>query len=98
MRAIVHYLSSLFILFIYGIQVCPFLESLSPTQLGVPMATALAVQWLLRGPLKQRWVESASYESQVRRQLTLDFILYAASGAVLTLYFTFIHQFPMESG
>ncbi|MEJ1380423.1 MAG: HD domain-containing protein [Candidatus Sedimenticola sp. (ex Thyasira tokunagai)] len=98
MRAIAHYLSSLFILFIYGIQVCPFLESLSPIQLGVPMATALAVQWLLRGPLKQRWVESASYESQVRRQLTLDFILYAASGAVLTLYFTFIHQFPMESG
>lgn len=98
MRAIAHYLSSLFILILYGTQVCPFLESLSPAQLGVPIATALGGQWLLRRPLKQYWVVSASYGLQVRRHLTLDFTLYAVSGTLLSLYFTLAHHFPMESG
>lgn len=98
MRVIAHYISSLVILFLYGNQVCPFLESLTPLQLAGPMALALTAQWLLRRPCSRWLVEQAPYQRQVKRQLTLDFALYALSGIALTLYFTFYHNFPLESG
>ncbi|MDT8446531.1 MAG: hypothetical protein RRB13_06490 [bacterium] len=43
MRASIHYLSGWLLMSLYGIQVCPFLESLTALQLGLPLAVAFGV-------------------------------------------------------
>ncbi len=98
MRAIVHYTSSLLVLILYGVQVCPFLESLSPLQLATPIAVALAAQWLLRPPIRSRLVESAGYELQVRRALGVDLGLFVVGGIAVATFNTLIHDFPVVSG
>jgi HD-GYP domain-containing protein (c-di-GMP phosphodiesterase class II) len=98
MRAIVHYISSLVILLIYGIQVCPLLDSLTPIQLGMPIAAALAIQWLLRLLIAKRLVTNAPYQKQVWRSFTSNLGLYLASGIGVALFNLTVHGFPMESG
>ena len=98
MRTLVHYSTSLLILFIYGVQVCPFLESLTVTQLGIPIVLALAMQWLLRTPLRNSFVIKANREVQVRNSLIVDLALYAAAGISLAAYNTLYYDFPPVSG
>lgn len=98
MRAIVHYSLTVLILSAYGVQVCPFLETLTPTQLSAPIAVAVLVQYalarLLRGPL----VVAASPIHQTRNVLFLEWGLFLASGAGLTAFNTLYFGFPVESG
>ncbi len=98
MRLILHYLASLIILILYGARVCPFLETLTPLQLGGPIAVALAVQWSLQGPLRLRLVDALPYERQVRRRLILEFGLFLLSGVSLMIFNTIHFGFPLESG
>lgn len=98
MRAAVHYLCAIVILSAYGVQVCPFLASLTPVQLSAPIAVALLVQYalgrVLRGPL----VERADYRHQTRNVLALELGLFAASGVGLTVFNILAFGFPVESG
>ena len=98
MRLILHYVAALIILILYGARVCPFLETLTPLQLGGPIAAALAVQWSLQLPLRQRLVDALAYERQVRRRLMLEFGLFLLSGVSLMIFNTIHYGFPLESG
>lgn len=98
LRAIIHYVTSLVILFIYGVQVCPFLDSLTAVQLGLPILLALALQWLLRIPLQSRLVREAPYEKRVRNSLIIDLGLYTTAGIVLAAFNTLYYDFPPGSG
>lgn len=98
MRAIWHYISSLVILLIYGIQVCPLLDSLTPAQLGIPIVVALGIQWLLHLASENLLVANAPYEKQVWRSLSCNLGLFLASGIALALFNQLVYGFPMESG
>lgn len=97
-RAITHYLSAIVILAVYGVQVCPFLETLSVAQLVVPIIAALAVQYVLRTPLRNRFVLSAPYQKQTLRVFQVEYGLFLASGIFLMAFNFFLYGFPLVSG
>lgn len=97
-RAGVHYLSAAVILAFYGVQVCPFLESLTPVQLGVPIAAAMFVQYLLRRPLTAKFVITAPYHKQTIRTFVVEYGLFIATGVFLMIFNSAVYGFPVVSG
>lgn len=53
-RAALHYGASLLLILLYGIQVCPFLEGLTLTQLGAPVVVIFIAMYALRSRLMAR--------------------------------------------
>lgn len=98
MRAMLHYLTTLVVIPIYGIQVCPFIESLQPVQVIIPVSVALAIQFTLRGLLIQRVVEAAPLESRVNRAFWLELLLFITTAIALMFYNTWMYAFPLVSG
>ena len=98
MRLFFHYFSAIVIIAIYGEEVCPFLESLTPFQLLLPLIGALAVALLVRPPLIARYIKPARYQNQSLLVFALDFSLFVGTGVFLKIYNRFVHLFPLESG
>lgn len=97
-RAMVHYVSATIIMGFYGVQVCPFLESLTLTQLLMPIILTLTVQYLLRGPLRARFVETAPFHKQTLRVFQAEYGLFLTSGVFLMVFNTWMYGFPLVSG
>ena len=97
-RAILHYLSAIIILAVYGVQVCPFLETLTVTQLVMPIVGALIVQFALRRPLRKRYVDTAPYQHQTMCVFKVEYGLFLASGVFLMVFNTALYGFPLTSG
>jgi len=72
--ALCHYLIATVLFAVYGDQVCPFLETISPIQLMVPLLLA----YPLRELLVSRIVNGSS--TQVKTQLIIDFALFIIAG------------------
>jgi HD-GYP domain-containing protein (c-di-GMP phosphodiesterase class II) len=98
MRAKLHYLSVLVILPIYGIQVCPYIESLKVWQVVVPIAVALSLQYFLRETLGPRLIVAKALEWRVARTFWLELALFAATAVGLALYNALLYDFPLVSG
>jgi HD-GYP domain-containing protein (c-di-GMP phosphodiesterase class II) len=98
LRATLHYCLLVVILAVYGVQVCPFLETLTPLELGLPLVVVLAVQWLARKPLHARLVLAAPYAIRARRAVSVELSLFAAGGLLLAAFNTVAFGFPVESG
>ena len=98
MRAVAHYLLAVLILSVYGVQVCPFLDSLTPLQLVGPLVAALGVQAGLRWSFFGSLIAAAPPERQVRRTLEIEFTLFFASGILVATFNTLYFGFPAESG
>ena len=98
MRAVAHYLGALVILSAYGVQVCPYLASLTPVQLSVPIAVALLVQFAASRLLTGWIVERSAFRHQTRNVLVLELALFGTSGVVLTVFNFGVYGFPVESG
>lgn len=98
MRAPIHYLIALFVIPIYGIQVCPYIESLRPLQIIIPVAVAFALQYALRTRLMTTCVTGQALENRVSRAFWLELSLFAASAFCLMVYNTVIYDFPLVSG
>lgn len=97
-RGAIHYLSASVILAVYGVQVCPFLETLSVTQLVVPILLTMAVQFALRAPLRARFVNDAPFQKQTFMVFKIEYGLFLASGIFLMIFNTITHDFPLTSG
>lgn len=97
-RARLHYLAAALILGVYGVQVCPFLETLSVVQLVTPILVVLAVQYRLRAPLCRGWVQRAPARDQGHRVMALELGLFVAGSVGLALYNAMVYDFPLESG
>ncbi|MCW9034742.1 MAG: HD domain-containing protein [Rhodospirillales bacterium] len=97
-RGTAHYLTAAVILAVYGVQVCPFLESLTPTQLALPIFITLVVQYFLRIPARRIWVLSAPLNEQVARVLKVELGLFLAGGLAILIYNSVIYDFPVVSG
>ncbi len=93
-----HYLSAAIIVSIYGVQVCPFLESLTWGQLVLPILAAFALQFSLQQVLWPHLVGQADFELQSRRAFALVLGLFLFSGLGLSLFNQWFYQFPLGSG
>jgi len=98
LRAAAHFLSTVVLLSFYGAQICPFLESLSPTQLAAPIGVVLTAALLLRKPLHTRFIDRATPADQPRAAFALDWGLFAVAGIGLTVFNSAVHGFPVGSG
>ncbi|EAR61668.1 hypothetical protein MED92_03697 [Neptuniibacter caesariensis] len=96
-RTATHYLIAMILFSVYGIQVCPFLDSLTPAQLLTPILVAFIAQGSIRAVL-EKWIQQLPYKSQVRAQFKVDIGLFLSSGILLGLYNTVLYSFPLESG
>jgi len=98
MRVFLHYLSAFVIIPFYGIQVCPFLESLPPLQVIIPVGVAMALQAAIRIPLRARLVDSQPLKLKVRRAYWLEAALFLSTALLLMVFNTIVHGFPLVSG
>lgn len=95
-RTTLHYAIALLLFTVYGVQVCPFLESLTTVQLVLPIIVAFIVQWLIHTQV-MRWIAMQPIQNQVKQQFIIDFLLFLLSGIVLGAFNTVIYEFPLES-
>lgn len=96
-RTSFHYLTALILFSVYGIQVCPFLDSLTTEQLLIPILVAFGAQGMIRITLEKR-LKQQPYKQQVKSQFKLDLSLFLIFGTLLGLYNWLMHGFPLESG
>ncbi|MDX8390771.1 MAG: HD domain-containing phosphohydrolase [Mariprofundaceae bacterium] len=98
MRRRIHYALSMVIIPFYGIQVCPFVESLSPFWVAFPIAFLFAIQYLIGIPLSRCLIRQQPLEKQVRYVFTLEMVLFITTGILLMIFNTVTFDFPLPSG
>lgn len=91
-----HYLGALALFSLYGVQVCPFLDSLSTVQLFLPILVIFGAQWALRLWMEKR-IAQQHYKQQVKQQFLTDLGLFSVSGILLGAFNTIVYGFPLES-
>ncbi len=96
-RTTFHYLAALVLFSVYGIQVCPFLDSLTTAQLLLPILVVFSVQWLIRRKLEAS-IARQPYKLQVKTQFKTDLGLFVGFGLLLGSYNAALYGFPLESG
>lgn len=97
-RAAIHYLLAVVILSIYGVQVCPFLESLSTIQLTLPIISSVAILFVLSWLMSRRIHGCIGPMYQPARIFRLQLILFIAAGMGMAIFNTLVYDFPLESG
>lgn len=98
LRAQLHYLLTLIVIGVYGVQVCPFIDSLTVAQLAVPIALIVMLQYVVRSWLVIPMIEQASYKDVVKRTFKLEWALFLFSAVLLTAYNSIVYDFPVGSG
>ena len=96
-RTILHYGLAFLLLSVYGIQVCPFIESLTPLQLLLPSLLVFMLMGACRF-YRGAHFEQQNYKLQVKQQFKLDLFLYVFGGLALSAFNTVYFGFPLESG
>jgi len=97
-RVKLHYSLMVVVLAIYGVQVCPFIESLTLWALLPPLMAVLALQYMLRARFVRKLGEQLVSAQQLRQLLMIEMGLALASGVILTAYNMLVHGFPVSSG
>ena len=97
-RALAHYLLSAVILAVYGGQVCPFLDSLASFNLLGILLSGFLISYGARHLIYQRDSREDLLAGTPGRKFRADFLLFLATGAILTIYNAFRYGFPLESG
>lgn len=95
-RSSIHYLLALFILTFYGVQVCPFLDSLTVTELIMPIVLVFLLLWIIRLQLEKSICQQ-DYKHQVSQQFKTDLGLFLGGAVILGSYNSLIYSFPAES-
>lgn len=95
---VIHYLAALVFIGFYGVQVCPFIESLTSVQLATPLIIIVGIQYLLRSIIVNRIIENTPYEIRVMRKFQLEWALFLFSGILLTFSNSIFYDFPVASG
>ncbi len=97
MRVPLHYLGMMLILPFYGIQVCPFIESLNPVETVITFDAFLLAAFVLRHRLISTRIDRTPLAGQVRRVLIMDLAVIVATGLLLGIYNLVLHEFPLSS-
>ncbi len=88
---------SIVILSIYGIAVCPFIDSLPAINVVLEMAVAFTLQTSLQIFLTRKFVEPFPIRRRSFQQFKSDISTYLLTGAGLGLFNNFFYGFPLES-
>jgi len=83
---------------IYGIQVCPFIDGLSPLEVFATIDSLLLLAFLMRTPLLASMANSLPPARQAWRVLQLELGVLIAAGLFLSVYNMLVHDFPLVSG
>ncbi len=97
-RLVIHYFIAIAIITVYGIQVCPFIETLKVHELASSLLAVMTLLYVLRRPLHEKFVIAAPYRIQSRRSFTVDILLFITAALLLTWFNTLVYGFPVESG
>ena len=97
-RTNLHYAATLIFISIYGVQVCPFIESLTPIELVTPLIIIIGIQYALRLLIIVPLIEGAAYKTQVKRSFQYEWGLFIFSGILLTTTNSLYYDFPVGSG
>jgi HD-GYP domain-containing protein (c-di-GMP phosphodiesterase class II) len=98
MRAPTHYLFAVAALALYGGQVCPFIDSLDLPTWSVILSVFFAAGYALRLPLYRVVVEPAAPERRVARIVGVEWGVFVAMAAGITIYDSLAYDFPLGSG
>lgn len=98
MRVKVHYLCAATILAVYGVAVCPFIESLGPLQLILPIVVAFALQYVARRQICHLLDRRVAPKSRSARYFATELLLFIVVGSLLMTFNTLYYDFPLESG
>lgn len=98
MRAAVHYVTAAVIVPIYGIQVCPFIDTLPAIEIIIPIFIALSLQFTFRRTMINFFVENAALETQTSRAFKVELGLFVFTALALAIYNTVVYGFPLTSG
>jgi class 3 adenylate cyclase len=103
MKVALLYLGGVFLLTFYGIEVCPYLETLPPAELGGIIAGAFLTSYVVRF-LIFGWMDrgvNASAEVDIRTPwlyLRLDLGIWILAGLLITVWNLIHYDFPVGSG
>ena len=93
-----HYLATLIFIGFYGVQVCPFIDGLTPMQLAMPLVIIIGFQYLLRHFAVTKIIHSTDFKQQIKRTFQLEWGLFLVSGILLTASNSIFYDFPVGSG
>ncbi|MBT3601822.1 MAG: adenylate/guanylate cyclase domain-containing protein [Candidatus Latescibacteria bacterium] len=98
-RTLALYALSIVILTYYGIEVCPFLETLSPYELITVFTVAFAISGTFRMLILSRLQSSNELDLQKPWQyLQVDLTMWLLTGILVTGWNAYHYAFPIESG
>lgn len=97
-RAFAHYVLSAAILAVYGGQVCPFLDSLSPITLLGTLLSGFLIAYGVRYRVFKGWMQANLRPGMPGRRFRTEFLLFVAVGAVITIFHSAYYGFPLGSG
>ncbi len=99
MRACIHYFTIMVVIPLYGIRVCPFIETLTPLQVAIPIIAVITAQFMVRKRIIASFVDQAPLKNQVNRLFWLEIAMATVSAMIIMAYNEFIYGFPfVESG
>ncbi|WP_419779309.1 HD-GYP domain-containing protein [Maridesulfovibrio sp.] len=98
MRGILHYVTTVIVLTIYGGRVCPYLASIDLLSWFVELGTFFAVGYGLRVFLLKQIVLKADYIRQPRLQFITEFSVFIMLGFGVLIYNLIFFDFPAVSG
>lgn len=99
MRVLAHYALSIVILTYYGIEVCPYIETLSLRELLLIMSAAFAIAGSCRAIILRHWKLAGHGGLQKPgHYLVLDLGIWLLAGILVTAWNTYHYDFPLESG
>ena len=96
--ALSYYLFSCLFISIYGTIVCPFIDSLPPLQIIMPLTVFFAIQWMLRISLFNFILANRLESSQLQYRAIFEFSLFLITAEIATIYNMVQFNFPVLSG
>ncbi|MCK4726237.1 MAG: hypothetical protein KAT29_10550, partial [Anaerolineales bacterium] len=83
---------------VYGIQVCPFVESQDPREVIAGIDGLLLLAFFLRTPLRKHFVETLELTQQSLRVFVVELAIIAGAAVGLMVYNMVVNDFPLTSG
>ena len=93
-----HYTIGAILLAVYGVYVCPFIDSLSTVHLVSPIVATFCIMFLVRAKLASAVTIKVGLDKRVSSALKRDVLIFVIAGVLLALYNYLIFSFPLESG
>ncbi len=97
-RATLHYLIAYAFLTYYGVEVCPYIESLGWWQTAINLAAFFAPALVLRHLCAKRILSRQALENWAAAIMKLDIALFLIVGAGITAFDAVWYRFPVGSG